>query len=74
MNEPTFEQDIKPLFRESDRQAMDYLFDLWDYSDVRDNATAILNQVAAGKMPCDESWSPDKVDLFRRWVEGQTPK
>jgi len=31
----SFEQDIKPLFRESDRRAMDFAFDLWDYQDVQ---------------------------------------
>lgn len=67
--QPTFQADIKPLFREEDQKAMDYVFDLWEYQDVRDNAPAILREVAAGGMPCDGAWSKDKVDLFRRWVE-----
>ncbi len=27
---PSFARDIKPLFRERDREAMDFAFDLWD--------------------------------------------
>jgi hypothetical protein len=65
----SFATDIKPLFREEDQQAMEYIFDLWDYADVRDNAQSILDEVAGGGMPCDGAWSPDKVDLFRRWMD-----
>lgn len=70
----SFERHMKPLFREEDQKAMDFTFDLWDYTDVRDNAAEILDQVATGKMPCDGSWPQDKVDLFRRWVEAGTPE
>jgi len=31
---PTFTADIKPLFRESDREAMRVVFDLWSFDDV----------------------------------------
>ena len=64
----SFATDIKPLFREEDQKAMEYIFDLWDYQDVVDNAQSILDEVAAGGMPCDGAWSEDKVDLFRRWM------
>jgi hypothetical protein len=29
------------MFRERDRQAMDFLLDLWDYQDVRDNGVRV---------------------------------
>ena len=62
-----FEQQIKPLFRERDRDSMKRAFDLWSYDDVRANSEAILQQVKAGTMPCDGAWPPDRVDLFERW-------
>lgn len=70
---PSFENDIKPLFRESDREAMMGLFDLWSFDDVTANAPRILAAVDAGAMPCDERWPGEKVDLLRRWIDGGTP-
>ena len=70
---PTFESAIKPLFRDSDRAAMLAIFGLWSFDDLRANAERILAAVRAGLMPCDMRWSNDKVDLFRRWVDSDTP-
>lgn len=70
---PSFETDIKPLFRESDRTAMLSAFDLWSFDDVTSNAPAILAAVDAGRMPCDTEWPSDQVDLLRRWVDAGTP-
>ncbi len=66
---PTYEADIKPLFRERDRKAMTFKFDLWSYDDVKANATAILSVTSEGDMPCDGGWPVERVDLFRRWIE-----
>jgi len=44
--------DIKPLFREKDRNSMIGRFDLWSYQDVRDNASGILAVLRSGTMPC----------------------
>lgn len=63
-----FERSIRPLFREIDRDSMLSSFDLWDVDDVRANATAILERLEAGDMPCDGAWTPDQVDLFSSWV------
>ena len=63
-----FETDIKPLFRERDRNSMEFAFDLWSQDDVSENADAILARVRAGTMPCDGAWPQAKVDLFERWV------
>ena len=68
MADPTFEGDIRPLFREKDRSSMLRHFDLWSYADVRDHASAIVEVLADGKMPCDGRWGSDDVDLFRRWI------
>ena len=69
----SFAQHIKPLFRERDRQSMTFAFDLWDVDDVRSNADAIYGRLRQGTMPCDGGWSPDKVELFGRWMDTGTP-
>ena len=69
----SFEADIKPLFRERDRDSMRSHFDLWDHDDVSDNAEAILERLRDGSMPCDVAWPEDRVDLFARWVEEGKP-
>jgi hypothetical protein len=66
---PSYEQDIKPLFRDRDRGAMTFLFDLWSYDDVRANAPAILGALRDGSMPCDGAWPEEQVELFSRWVD-----
>jgi hypothetical protein len=70
----SYETDIKPLFREKDRDAMRFAFDLWDYDDVRDNADDILSKVEDGSMPCDAAWSSDHVTLFHEWVDTGMPE
>jgi hypothetical protein len=52
---------------------MDYLFDLWDYDDVREDAESIYERVADGTMPCDAPWSPTQVSLLRRWIDHGCP-
>lgn len=64
-----FEQDIKPMFREKDRNAMMFAFDLWDESQVRANASDIQERLEGGDMPCDAPWSAEQIDAFRRWHE-----
>jgi hypothetical protein len=63
-----FEADIKPMFREKDRNAMRKAFDLWAYDDVVAHGDAIAQQVEKGTMPCDGSWPAPQVALFRRWL------
>jgi len=71
---PTFESNIRPLFRESDRDAMDAAFDLWSFDDVKANADAILGAVRSGSMPCDTQWPEEQVELLQRWIDGGTPQ
>jgi CDGSH-type Zn-finger protein/truncated hemoglobin YjbI len=70
----TFEQHIRPLFRERDRKSMRFAFDLWSYQDVRDNAQAILERVKAGTMPCDGTWPDEWVEAFERWTQSGMSK
>ena len=69
-----FESQIKPLFRESDRDAMEMHFDLWSHDDVSEHAAAILERLRDGSKPCDSPWPQAQVDLFERWSEhGKQP-
>lgn len=69
----SFAQDIKPLFREGDRESMKWAFDLSSYDDVAANSDAILGRLRDGTMPCDGAWPEEQVDLFQRWVDAGTP-
>jgi hypothetical protein len=71
---PRFETEIKPLFRERDRESMQRAFDLWSYEDVSRHADAILARLQTGDMPCDGAWPQPQVDLFQRWSEGGKPQ
>jgi len=63
-----FESDIKPLFREKDRDSMRRAFDLWSHADVVAHADAIGQRLSDGTMPCDGAWPKHQVELFLRWV------
>jgi hypothetical protein len=65
----SFETQVKPMFRERDRQSMKPAFDLWSHDDVSQHADAILARLRAGTMPCDGAWPQAQVDLFQRWTE-----
>jgi hypothetical protein len=69
----SFEQHIKPLFREGDRQSMKSAFDLWSQEDVAQNSDAILERLRNGTMPCDGAWPDEQVGVFQSWVEAGTP-
>ena len=66
---PGFAHDIKPLFRDTDHSSMDFVFDLWDYQDVKDNAQNIFERISDGTMPCDEEWPQERIDLLKRWID-----
>jgi hypothetical protein len=67
--ELSFEQDIKPLFRQKDRDAMLQAFDLFDYDDVVENADAIVGALQCGY--CQPGQTPAATALLelrgRRW-------
>ena len=68
-----FEDDIKPLFRERDRDAMRFAFDLCSPDDVSTHADAILARLEAGTMPCDGAWPAERVAVFRRGIDAGKP-
>jgi hypothetical protein len=69
----SFSRDIRPLFREQDRLAMDYVFDLWSYEEVVENADVILQRLTDGSMPCDAGWPESQLNAFRQWIEDGCP-
>jgi hypothetical protein len=70
---PSFERDIKPLFRAKDRDSMLQAFDLFDYDDVVENADAIVGSLRSGQMPCDGAWPADQVEKLQQWIDAGTP-
>jgi hypothetical protein len=70
----SFQTDIRPMFREGDREAMLSHFDLWSHDDVSQHADAILGRLQDGSMPCDGAWPEAQVELFQRWAEGGKPR
>ena len=66
---PSFERDIRPLFREEDVETMEFAFDLSSYDDVREYAEDIYQRVAEGTMPCDRAWPNERVQLLRTWID-----
>jgi truncated hemoglobin YjbI/uncharacterized Fe-S cluster protein YjdI/CDGSH-type Zn-finger protein len=70
----SFATYIKPLFREKDQRSMSFAFDLWSCADVRSHAESIASRLRAGTMPCDGSWSQEKLDLFQQWIDDGCPE
>ena len=71
----SFEKDIKPLFSDTDKTHMSFLFDLGQYDDVKGNADGIFDAVSNRRMPPsppegEGSWSQDKIDMFKSWMDG----
>ncbi len=69
----SFDQHIKPLFRERDRESMLSSFDLWSHADVARLSDSILARLRDGSMPCDGAWPDEQVTLFQSWVAAGRP-
>jgi hypothetical protein len=65
----SFARDIRPLFRDKDRESMMAAFDLFDYADVADHADAIVGSLRSGQMPCDGAWPAAQVDKLQQWID-----
>jgi hypothetical protein len=71
---PSFESDIRPLFRDDDVDSMEFAFDLRSHDDVSANAEEIYDRLSDGSMPCDGAWPEDQVRRFRDWIDqGRAP-
>ena len=71
---PSFDRDIRPLFRDDDVDSMSFAFDLRSYDDVSENAEEIYERLEDGSMPCDAEWPAHEVARFRAWIDaGKAP-
>jgi hypothetical protein len=69
----SFARDIRPLFRDKDRDSMLAVFDLFDYADVAGHAEAIVGALRSGRMPCDNAWPAAQVDRVQQWIDAGKP-
>jgi hypothetical protein len=69
----SFEKNIKPLFREVDRESMEFAFDLWSRDEVAENSDGILERLRDGTMPCDGAWPDEQIRVFESWVDAGMP-
>jgi hypothetical protein len=74
VSDPSFERDIRPLFRDTDVESMSFAFDLSSYEDVSESAPGIYSRLATGEMPCDGPWPADDVERFRQWMDAGMPR
>ncbi len=68
----SFARDIRPLFRTVDIDHMKpHGLDLSSYDDVKRHASAIYDQVSQSRMPPppDTSWPPNRVQVFKTWID-----
>ena len=69
MNAVSFAQDVRPLFRDKDLDSMAWAVDLTSYDDVKTHADRIFDRLSHGSMPCDGAWPPERIALFRKWMD-----
>jgi hypothetical protein len=74
MAAPSFETDIRPLFRDMDVESMSGHFDLSSYEQVREHAEAIHARLSEGSMPCDGPWPAENVERFGQWMQAGLPQ
>jgi hypothetical protein len=77
----SFATDIKPLFTKDDQSHMgpdgQGMFDLWNYDDVKANASDILDAVKSKRMPPPRDkrpWTPEMVQKLQDWIDAGYPK
>jgi len=68
----TYSHDIRPLFRDMDIACMGprgkHLDDpVWMCTPA--NAQRVFNAVSAQRMPPDTPWPPERVALFKQWMD-----
>lgn len=72
----SFTTDIRPLFRDGDIKCMEKAgVKLNDpaWMCIPANAQSVYAAVSAGKMPPDAPWAPDRISLFKRWMDAGYP-
>lgn len=73
----TYTADIRPLFRPQDISCMRLrrvLLADAQWMCVPANAKHVYDKVCTGAMPPDAAWPPERVALFKQWMdEGYAP-
>ena len=72
----SFAKDIRPLFRDGDIECMEpsgIKLDDPAWMCIPANAQSVYKEVAAGTMPPDEPWPPERVSLFKKWMDAGLP-
>jgi hypothetical protein len=72
----SFAKDIRPCFRDGDIQCMGpagVKLDDPAWICVPANAQSVYDQVASGQMPPDAPWPPDRISLFKKWMDAGFP-
>ena len=72
----SFATDIRPLFRDGDIECMrkgGVHLDDPAWMCVPANAKNVYDSVSAGSMPPDAAWPPDRVSLFKKWMDAGCP-
>lgn len=71
----SFDKTIAPLFRDMDIACMGARgLDLSDWWQNREHAETIYSSVATGRMPIDDPWPEDRVNIYRNWVDSGATK
>jgi hypothetical protein len=68
----SFATDIRPLFRDGDIKCMGSSgvnLDDPAWMCVPANAQNVYGQLSAGAMPPDAPWPPDRISLFKKWMD-----
>ena len=66
----SFANDIRPLFRQLDRDSMiPFGLDLHSCRDVKMNFDEIYRRLSDGSMPCDTEWSQDEIHILKVWYQ-----
>ena len=72
----SFVTDIRPLFRDGDIQCMGpsgVKLDDPTWMCVHANAQSVYSQISTAAMPPDAPWPPDRVSLFKSWMDAGCP-
>jgi twitching motility protein PilT len=64
----SFERDIKPLFGETERAALAWQFDVWDYDTFRANAWDVITKIERREVPFENGWPEERVAMLRSWL------
>jgi hypothetical protein len=68
----TYSHDIRPLFRDMDIACMvprGKLLDNSAWMCTPAHAQQVFNVVSTGRMPTDGAWPPERVALFKQWMD-----